>query len=284
MVQPGSSPYRFSLIVSTVGRAAELRGLFDSLLLQTLTDFEVIVVDQSHAGEIAALVGEYSGRLQLRHEPMQQRGLSRGRNLGMRFARGQILGFPDDDCTLPADYLRQVWERFEQHPQIDGLSTQARHLARFDPESGPIAKENIFFRFVEPAMYVRRERLARLEFDERLGVGSGTIFGADEGPDFVLRAMEHGLRWHYFHDLEVWHPNPMQEYNARAMQRAYSYGCGRGYLLRRHRFPKSRVAWRFARTCGGMLLMFCTGRLDRSRFYAHSLSGQLRGYFSREAR
>jgi glycosyltransferase involved in cell wall biosynthesis len=279
-----TAPPRFSLVVSTVGRAAELRRLFDSLVAQTLADFEVIVVDQSHGAEIAEVVREFADRLRLHHEPMHERGLSRGRNRGLEFAQGELLGFPDDDCTLPPHYLQEVAARFDAHPKVDGLSTQARHLARFDPESGPIARDNIFFRFVEPAMYVRRASLGAIRFDDRLGVGSGTLFGADEGPDFVLRCIEQGLRWHYFHDLEVWHPNPMQEYNARAFHRAYSYGCGRGYLLRRHRFPKSRVAWLFTSTCGGMMLMFCTGRLGRGRFYANSLRGQLTGYFSREAR
>jgi glycosyltransferase involved in cell wall biosynthesis len=38
---------RFSLIVATIGRTAELRSLFESPAVQTHRDFEVIVVDQN---------------------------------------------------------------------------------------------------------------------------------------------------------------------------------------------------------------------------------------------
>lgn len=39
---------------------------------------------------------------------------------------------------------------------------------------------------VSCSFFVKREKVGKLRFDERLGVGSGTRFGSGEETDFVL--------------------------------------------------------------------------------------------------
>src|SRR5262249_11709918 len=109
----GGTAMKFSLIVSTVGRVNDLHALFTSLAAQSYRDFEVIVVDQSGDDRLAELVSEYCSVFKLRHVPMQQRGVSRGRNRGLFEIGGEIVAFPDDDCAYPPDVLQRVSRLFD---------------------------------------------------------------------------------------------------------------------------------------------------------------------------
>src|SRR5271166_4064415 len=96
-----------SLVVVTLNRVSELERLFASLDKQSYKDFEVILVDQNPDLDIRHL---RSGR-----------GLSRGRNVGLPFAKGDIICFPDDDCWYPEDLLETVKEWFDSHPEFGAL-------------------------------------------------------------------------------------------------------------------------------------------------------------------
>ena len=107
---------RFSLIVGTVERPAELEGLLESLAAQTCRDFEVIVADQGAGEGMAALCRRFAERIDLRRLPMRERGLSRARNAALREASGDVLAFPDDDCVYPPHLLMQVGFRLAAWP------------------------------------------------------------------------------------------------------------------------------------------------------------------------
>ena len=100
---------RLSLIISTIGRSEELRTLFDSLVRQTLTPFEIIIVDQNVDQRLDHVIKDYEERLPLKriHTPGQL-GVCRGRNIGWQSSSGELLLFPDDDCWYPVDFLERA--------------------------------------------------------------------------------------------------------------------------------------------------------------------------------
>ncbi len=80
---------RFSLIVATLGRTAELQRLFESLERQTHRDFEVIVVDQNTDGRLLPILDAFATKLTIRRLTSIP-GLSRARNVGLREATGEL--------------------------------------------------------------------------------------------------------------------------------------------------------------------------------------------------
>src|SRR4051812_25985131 len=98
----------FTLILATVGRDREVYRLFDTLCAQTHQDFDVVIVDQNQDDRIEKLVRQYEGRLQLRHVHAEKRGHARANNVGLEYAKGELIGFADDDCWYPADLLERV--------------------------------------------------------------------------------------------------------------------------------------------------------------------------------
>lgn len=274
---------RFSLIVSTIGRERDLRLLLESLAAQTYRDFEVLVVDQSQRQGIAAVVEEFAGTLAIRHLPMNARGLSRARNFGWAQAAGEILNFPDDDCTWPPELLAEVAARLDREPDWDALITRVETVSRMDREGGRVTVKNLFGRAVEFALFVRRERMSDLRYDELMGVGAGTPWGADEGPDLMLRMLGRGLTIEYVPELCMYHPDPLSMPAHNLLARTLAYSRGRGYLLRKHRFSLMFVGYTLARSLGGAVIMFALGRWTRAKLYWLAFWGKCSGYLGGQA-
>ena len=277
---------RFSLVVSTIGRADDLRALFASLAAQSFRDFEVIVVDQSGADRLSGPLREFGSVLTLRHLPMKERGVSRGRNCGMRETAGDIVTFPDDDCMYRPDVLERVAAFFDARRDIDALSVRCdapsgvQKVARFDAAPGTVSRKNLLNCYIEFAFFARRGQLDGLSFDETLGVGAGTPWGADEGPDLVLRMLRRGCRIWYCPEISVLHPSPLESIDERTLRRSYTYGCGRGRLYRLHRFPLHAVVYSLVRSLGGCVLNLAQLRSAWARYYWLAFCGKLRGYLA----
>lgn len=78
----------------------------ESVLAQTFTDTEIVVVDSSTDGTAAVLAGFGARITVIRTEP---RGISPARNAGIRAARGRYIAFLDaDDEWLPSKLEKQI--------------------------------------------------------------------------------------------------------------------------------------------------------------------------------
>lgn len=94
-----TGPPRFSVIIPTYGRPAYLRDAVQSVLAQTIDDFEVVIVDD--ASPEPADVDLDDSRIRYVRSPSNL-GPGGARNLGVSEARGEILTFlDDDDLWLP---------------------------------------------------------------------------------------------------------------------------------------------------------------------------------------
>lgn len=90
----------------------------DSILSQTLADFEFLIIDDGSVDRTGALIALYHDRRisLLRNDRPQ--GLSRSLNLGLQRARGKYVARMDsDDVSLPQRLERQV-AFLEEHPDV----------------------------------------------------------------------------------------------------------------------------------------------------------------------
>lgn len=97
----------FSVIICTFNRAKLLPRAIESLLNQSETDWEAIVVDDGSTDKsldiVQAYVAEDRRVRLLRHG--SNRGLSTARNSGLRESSGQYITFLDSDDEYTADHL-----------------------------------------------------------------------------------------------------------------------------------------------------------------------------------
>ena len=104
-----SSP-EISIIVPIYNAEPYLRRCLDSILAQTFTDFEAILVDDGSTDHSGAICDEYAvrdARFKTIHIP--NGGVSSARNMGLKQAKGMWVAFVDaDDCVFP-DYLQHLY-------------------------------------------------------------------------------------------------------------------------------------------------------------------------------
>lgn len=274
-----------SLVVATLGRVDELAALLDSLAIQAgptfeVPPFEVIVVDQNGDDRLDALLAHHARHFPLRHLRSSVRALSHARNLALPHCTGAILGFPDDDCSYPPGVLARVIAAFDD-PAL-GVFTGAAVAptgrlgsGRWHNQAGPITRANAWTTAMSFTLFIRRDLMDRVgRFDEQLGLGAR--YGAAEETDLLLRALALGAVARYDPSLLITHPD--KQLTPTAAARAFAYGTGCGYVLRKHRSPLATVLNFLVRPAGGALLYLLRGNLLASGYYVRTLAGRLAGY------
>ncbi len=272
---------KFSLILCTVNREQVVREFLGSLAAQTdAPPFELIVVDQNPDDRLLPILSDYEKLFPVRRFRSAP-GLSRARNIGLAQVTGEIIAFPDDDCTYPPGILRSVADAFGADPEMDGLSTlvtdpEGHLFGSFKTTAAQrITVRNVWRCGVSISIFIRsKSNCAR--FDETLGVGSGTRFGSGEETDFLLTLLEHGLRLEFRPGLAVHHPcfnGPWK------MRRGYLYGCGAGRVLRKHGYSVFQAFFSAGLQLVRTLQALCLLNFPRVLFHLAMAWGRLSGYF-----
>jgi glycosyltransferase involved in cell wall biosynthesis len=110
---------KVSVVIPTYNRADKVQNAVKSVLAQTVTDIDVIVVDDGSSDGTEKVLGEtYGDRIHYCFQKNQ--GVSAARNRGITEARGEWIAFLDSD---------DLWEK-------DKLEWQFKALERFAPQCG----------------------------------------------------------------------------------------------------------------------------------------------------
>lgn len=97
---------KISVIVPVYKAEAYLHRCVDSILTQTFTDFEVLLIDDGspdRSGEICDEYAKKDSRIKVFHKP--NGGVSDARNVGLDNALGEYVCFVDSDDVVDKDYL-----------------------------------------------------------------------------------------------------------------------------------------------------------------------------------
>lgn len=184
-----------SILMPVYRTATYLREAMDSMLAQTFTDFELIVLDDCSPDNAEEILDTYTDPRIVRYRGEHNVGLANVLNIGSGMARGKYIARMDsDDISLPTRLQVQV-DYMEQHPDIDLCSTAMQlfgecsdtWVRNADPER--VKVEALFYSPILHASSVwRRER-----FDER-GLRFRQEMVPAEDYDLWTRAMLDGLR------------------------------------------------------------------------------------------
>lgn len=116
-----------SVVIPTFNRVDLVGQAIDSVLAQTLDDFEIIVVDDGSTDGTEEKIRQYESRVRLIRTP--HRGIAHARNVGTRHARGRYLTFLDSDDLLYPYALELETHLLERLP---GVALVCAEMSGFD--------------------------------------------------------------------------------------------------------------------------------------------------------
>jgi len=122
-----------SAIMPTYNGMPYLRGAIESVRAQTLTNWELIVVDDASTDDTVAVLARYTDpRITVVRLPVNV-GRARARNLALERARGRYIAPCDsDDVCLPERFAREA-AYLDTHPEVQVVSSQIEYFWGEEP-------------------------------------------------------------------------------------------------------------------------------------------------------
>ena len=199
---------KFTVCVPTV-RPSTLASAVESIIAQTWPEWELLIIGQGDDASLAEAGERQCQRdSRIRYIHLDERGLSRARNAGLRAATGDIIATTDDDCEAAPDWLETLARLFTRYPQVGAIGggLVAPHLSRrkletclsffpaeaiYDPASSDSPPTG--FGIVGANFAFRTSAAERIgAFDIYLGAGAPD-FPAAEDVDYRLRLSAAGV-------------------------------------------------------------------------------------------
>lgn len=99
-----------SVIISTYNRSKLLKQAIESVLAQSFTDFELLIIDDCSTDDTEKVIDSFKDDRIISFQTKTNRGHdSMPKNLGISAARGQHIAFLDDDDTYRKDALKILY-------------------------------------------------------------------------------------------------------------------------------------------------------------------------------
>ncbi|ATV29007.1 glycosyl transferase family 2 [Prevotella intermedia] len=203
---------KYSIIVPVFNRPDEVDELLSSLLNQTFTNFEVLIVEDGSQKPCDEVCNKYADRLDLHYFMKPNSGPGQSRNYGAERAKGEYLLILDSDVVLPKGYLNAIEEELKREPADAFGGPDAAHESFTDTQKAISYSMTSFFttggirggkkkldKFYPRSfnMGIRRDVYMELKGFSKMRFG--------EDIDFSIRIFKAGKRCRLFPEAWVWH-------------------------------------------------------------------------------
>lgn len=123
----------FSVVIPAYNAGKFIRLTIESILLQTVQDFEIVVVNDGSTDETLEILQSVADP-RLRVITRENGGECVARNHGLREARGKYIAFLDSDDVWLPNHLEQALGFLEKHPDIVWFSSTMKTVKDIAPE------------------------------------------------------------------------------------------------------------------------------------------------------
>lgn len=108
----------FTVVIPTYNREKLITRTVRSVLNQTLTDWELIIVDDGSEDATSDVVKPFLQDKRVKYIRQKNQGAQAARNKGLRFAKGEFICFLDSDDELLADFLQEMFVAYCENQDV----------------------------------------------------------------------------------------------------------------------------------------------------------------------
>lgn len=176
-----------SIIMPAYNAGETIAQSIDSVLAQTYSNWELLIVDDGSVDNTATLINSYSDK-RIRYFAKKNGGVSSARNMAFENMRGDFFCFLDADDLLTPESVSVRIDRFEQEQEIgilDGTVIVTKNdiknvLRIYRPSlSGRVVKKFALLSdkvFCMPSAMIRVEPAIVYRFDEQMTHAEDVLF------------------------------------------------------------------------------------------------------------
>ncbi|MGI0107070.1 glycosyltransferase family 2 protein [Salinimicrobium sp. WS361] len=181
----------FSIIIPNFNREEVIRTAISSVLEQTYTNFEIIVVDDcSTDNSRQVIAGVKDARLKLLQMPKNS-GAAAARNYGIKHSKGDYISLLDSDDFYAPEFLEETFKGLSTAESSVGFSwTGVRYFEAGKSSENiwqPLRKENAYITFLHSLHIGTNSGITfKKEIFERVGYFNEALPAAED-TDFFLR-------------------------------------------------------------------------------------------------
>lgn len=118
------NPPRVSIVMAAYNSAAYIGEAIDSVLAQTMEDFELVIVDDGSTDHSPEIMARYEQDARVRVHRQNNQGIGGATNTGLRLARSEYIGIFDSDDVMESGRLAIQTAYLDQHPEVAAVGTQ----------------------------------------------------------------------------------------------------------------------------------------------------------------
>ena len=184
---------KISVIIPVYNAESTLRRCVDSVLAQTFTDFECLLINDGSKDKSGEICEEYAARdSRIRAFHKENGGVSSARNLGLDNAAGEWIAFVDSDDWVGEKYLESFSDHLDADLIIGGFlrfkndkivaNCEAEHIKEgFYVNFRQIVESNLNrAAFCAPwAKLFKSSTAKQLRFDLKIRIGEDSIYMLD---------------------------------------------------------------------------------------------------------
>lgn len=212
---------RVSIITPCYNHAHYLPDAVNSILAQTLSDWEAIIVDDGSTDDTREVAAQFDDP-RIRYIYQENQGLSAARNTGIRAAQGQFLAFLDADDGWDTRFLEVCVSILAAQDEMTGVVTRARFI---DPNGvilpriggQVVSPDRVRSRLLEGGFFPVHAVLVRAAAVHRAGLFDESLTSVEDW-DLWLRITGQGGLFHFI-------PEPLVRY--RVAPESMSTNAGR---------------------------------------------------------
>lgn len=230
---------KLSIVVPVYNMAAgnKLRYCLESLVNQTVADYEIIAVDDASTDESLSILKEYESKYPWKFKVIQSYENEKqggARNKGIEAARGTWLGFVDSDDWVAPDMYEKLIRKAEQTgADVVGCDycmteTQSMQVGKLMPnntmeQTGVLNRDKYKLLVMNPGSMVIKIYLKSVIDDNHLRFPEKTFYEDNcASPIWMLHfkhfeKVEEPLYYYYQHDASTVHEISMEKCEARLL-------------------------------------------------------------------